>query len=358
MANVKKDICINEFTMNADGNMSGKVIKDIGGPTLADVTEYIQYMLSNAQELAKTTLDVSQMQLHLQELFRNAADTTYDLKSVEMKHFDDTGEQNPLSYIASMYMLNKLGNSADKMTRLAAVHNGWAICRLMNLNKEGKFTFNYATNKMYKRKSDGTFDLDGINKKIKDGITIIEYYLKEQEQELNYQTKNIPSLEYLVKLGQNYTSDGTLIIKHLQNNVFVKIHLEKDKFTIIRADQLCMFVPFEKLGTEYLKNVDDVFLNEYVKQGKQSTLEESFSLSAENNTKLKYEIISNLLSFGAQGGRSRRGGSACSHTPSQKRVMIGGKQRVVYQGKRGGEYIKKGGEFITLNKALKAISIK
>ena len=75
-------------------------------------------------------------------------------------------------------------------------------------------------------------------------------------------------------------------------------------------------------------------------------------------TKIKADIIDLVTPFGAQGGRIRRGGSACSHAPTQQRVMIGGKQRVIYKGKRGGEYIKKGGEFITLAKALKAISPK
>ena len=37
-------------------------------------------------------------------------------------------------------------------------------------------------------------------------------------------------------------------------------------------------------------------------------------------------------------------------TKTNKRVMVGGKSRVVYQGKRGGEYIKQAGSFMSLNK--------
>jgi hypothetical protein len=55
------------------------------------------------------------------------------------------------------------------------------------------------------------------------------------------------------------------------------------------------------------------------------------------------------------GGRRKpknKPSSSSGHTPTKKRVMIGGNSRVVYSGKRGGEYVKKGGEFIPLAKAM------
>jgi hypothetical protein len=36
--------------------------------------------------------------------------------------------------------------------------------------------------------------------------------------------------------------------------------------------------------------------------------------------------------------------------PTQKRIKVGGKDRVVYEGPRGGEYIKQGGGFVSLKK--------
>jgi hypothetical protein len=36
--------------------------------------------------------------------------------------------------------------------------------------------------------------------------------------------------------------------------------------------------------------------------------------------------------------------------PTQKRVKVGGKERVVYEGPRGGEYIKQNGGFVSLKK--------
>jgi len=44
------------------------------------------------------------------------------------------------------------------------------------------------------------------------------------------------------------------------------------------------------------------------------------------------------------------GGGMCGPVATNKRVMVGGKNRVVYSGKRGGEYVKSAGEFIPLNK--------
>ena len=42
--------------------------------------------------------------------------------------------------------------------------------------------------------------------------------------------------------------------------------------------------------------------------------------------------------------------NVCGPVATNKRVMVGGKNRVVYSGKRGGEYVKSAGEFIPLNK--------
>lgn len=45
------------------------------------------------------------------------------------------------------------------------------------------------------------------------------------------------------------------------------------------------------------------------------------------------------------------GGKKVSKT--NQRVSIGGKERVVYEGVRGGKYIKKGGELVSLSKILR-----
>jgi hypothetical protein len=39
-----------------------------------------------------------------------------------------------------------------------------------------------------------------------------------------------------------------------------------------------------------------------------------------------------------------------SPTPTTQRVMLGGRNAVVYKGTRGGKYVKKGGEFFALSK--------
>jgi hypothetical protein len=44
--------------------------------------------------------------------------------------------------------------------------------------------------------------------------------------------------------------------------------------------------------------------------------------------------------------------------PTNKRVQLGGNTRIVYQGKRGGEYIKMSGGFVSLAEAKKKAAKK
>lgn len=267
----------------------------------------------------------------------DAAKSKYFTTNITNTNFNNTDESNPFSYIVSMYELSKVTVTDDENAKLSAVHDGWAIARLMNLNKDGQLSFgNYTTNRKKDNKEQLVinFNIDNLPNLQSAPINVNEYII----------------LDYLVKLGKHDKKNA--IFTYL-DDILVKLIFKVDETeysSIIRGNQLCMFVPFEMLGKE-IQGDDVTYLNEYIKK---------------EDDQFKYKIIADIINAttapppppGAQGGRPRRGGSASSHTPTPQRVMIGGKQRVVYKGKRGGEYIKKGGEFISLNKALKAISIK
>lgn len=61
--------------------------------------------------------------------------------------------------------------------------------------------------------------------------------------------------------------------------------------------------------------------------------------SASELTKVSQEISDSLQ----DGGKKKSTKKA-----TKKRVEVKGKKRVVYEGKRGGEYIKEGGKFVSL----------
>jgi hypothetical protein len=54
------------------------------------------------------------------------------------------------------------------------------------------------------------------------------------------------------------------------------------------------------------------------------------------------------------GGKKRKPKGAkkggCGPMPTEQRVMVGGRSAVVYKGSRGGQYVKKGGEYVPLSK--------
>lgn len=52
-----------------------------------------------------------------------------------------------------------------------------------------------------------------------------------------------------------------------------------------------------------------------------------------------------------QGGGSGPSASLMGPKPTNQRVMVGGRNAVVYKGPRGGSYVKKGGEYVPLSKA-------
>jgi hypothetical protein len=51
----------------------------------------------------------------------------------------------------------------------------------------------------------------------------------------------------------------------------------------------------------------------------------------------------------AKGSKGSKKGGA-GPMPTEQRVMVGGRSAVVYKGSRGGQYVKKGGEYVPLSK--------
>jgi hypothetical protein len=95
-----------------------------------------------------------------------------------------------------------------------------------------------------------------------------------------------------------------------------------------------MFLPFEDLHPD-IQKMDESFYNEYIK--------------VKDNGNPAYEICTEVFMTPAVTGK---GGGKLPSSPQKtgKRVTIAGKSRVVYVGKRGGQYIKQGGQFVRLNK--------
>jgi hypothetical protein len=324
--------CSKVYTTRNGKTVSAEV-ESCDDVTFETVAAYIKKMIKEGQELT-TKINSEKLGSIISEYSKIFSGNKTITPTIKSENFNVNNESNPFSYIVSMYELSKVTD--DEHARLSAVHDGWAIARLMNLNMQGELSFGeYKTNRIDTTKEQLVIDFNIDNLPNLTSTSIKDYII----------------LDYLVKLGKHDKKNA--IFTHLDGKPSTNI-LVNLQFTIegklysstIRGNQLCMFVPFNMLGEE-IQNDDVPYLQEYIKK---------------EGEQFKYKIISDIIdspSAGTQaGGRPRRGGSACSHTPSQKRVLIGGKPRVVYQGKRGGEYIKKGGEFISLSKVLKAISTK
>ena len=139
------------------GSSSSKTNTTNTNYTIDDVKNYIKSLLPIIKELkAKAPINIQK----LIEVFNTNFDENiqktifYREKIVELNDFSKKDENNPFSFIASMYMLNKLkfSNSQPQTKpkatteQLSKVHDGWSICRLMNLNPDGTFSFDYKTN--------------------------------------------------------------------------------------------------------------------------------------------------------------------------------------------------------------------
>jgi hypothetical protein len=298
--------------------------------------------------------------------------------------FGNKNEDNPFSFFAAMYLLNKLMKEkpeANSDQQLEAIHNGWAICRLMRLDEEGEFQFDYVTKIVDKNPPQIRFG----------GITD------------DKSSRNDIELNMLINIPPLHLGFYSLLDKGLT----IELNFDDDKKTIIRGNQLCNFVPFDKLSKR-IRNMDKPFLVKYLEKGeggnpKYKICTEAF-VGGEKGPQPQGQVArpppqpqgqaarpppppqGNAQAAappasvppwqqgeGGSGRKSKKskskpakkfssqqapqkkqsggcGGGMCGPVATNKRVMIGGRNKIVYSGKRGGEYVKSAGEFIPLNK--------
>ena len=188
---------------------------------------------------------------------------------------------------------------------LSDIHDGWALARLITA-KENDDSFN-KTN--YKTKEVNIFNKYVISLDTSDQI--------EKNFLLAILNKNDTNLDKLLK------------------QIHISIELDDIK-TTIRADQLAMMLPFDDLLNDY-KKADMPFLKNYINE--------------ETKTKT-FDLVNGLfpnIKDISKGGRKLVKKSPI-YKKTDKRVNIKGKDRIVYTGLRGAEYIKNNGEFIKLKK--------
>lgn len=200
--------------------------------TIENVYTYIDYLIPIMKEMSTYKPNivnlVKTINTYKYEELNFDTPSKKQTKEINSDDFSKINEDNPFSYFASMYMLNRLSDVdiIDTTKQLEAVHDGWVICRLMTLNKDGMFNINnYQTN----RKTDTIHVLDSNDKK--------------------------ESINYLI----NYRGSANIF-----DRIFVVKFEYKGYITHIRPNQLCMFLPFKELTNE-IQNVDQPYLEEYMK---------------------------------------------------------------------------------------------
>ena len=144
---------------------------------------------------------------------------------------------------------------------------------------------------------------------------------------------------------------------------------EKEPETLFKEAvqlRMCAFLLLTYLNPENSKNIDLIELIPTLEDGVDERL-----LTIENFPVFFRNFVTELKNSIQKGGRKAKktkaskskkpvpknkkqsggcGGGMCGPVATNKRVMVGGKNRIVYSGKRGGEYVKSAGEFIPLNK--------
>jgi hypothetical protein len=158
--------------------------------------------------------------------------------------------------------------------------------------------------------------------------------------------KELTGIENFVDLP----GDDTDLKRH------VKFNLDDNVFTTVQNRRLNQFIEFNILfqNDEEDAMKDIVPIITFIKMLFNDRKE------LQQMTIKKFREIKSMIFESPQGGRRKtvKGKSTPKSKPAKtktsKRVMIGGKNRVVYSGKRGGEYVKKGGEFIPVSKAMSA----
>ena len=295
--------------------------------TLEHVKKYIESFYQDIKNIKDITIDKKNIDDFSQFITNlQPADDYIKKKDTIRNNLNLQNENNQISLAFEAYMVSKNNRTVPQRNDiLSDIHDGWALARLVSSKiEDNNLTFipSFKISK-YKLENDASYnivDISNLTKLSQENRALLEEYL-------------------------NYDGDSIKKTNELKNIVIKIIFM--DKATYIRADQLKMMVPFQNL-LDTDKQTDEPFYDA------------NFSTADKlNNT--KQEIIKYIPppeANGAAGGaRKRNGGSASCKGPVQteKRVLIGGKSRVVYQGKRGGEYIKKGGEFMSLVKAIKGI---
>lgn len=297
--------------------------------TLQIVRDYIKSFYEDVTYLKTLTIsDPDDFCTFIHSLQPPTTNTQWPNKTLEQikETFKKQDEDNQLSLAFEAYMVFKNKRTLDQKTQiLSDIHDGWALARLITTQKNKqelpiKLACNFKTNQYE------TYNLTlNIDSEEQDDILT---------KILNYDSQN--------------KSDHSKLLK----SILITINFDSNNTTVIRGDQLKMMVPYINL-VQTDKNKDESFYT--------ANFSDVEKLKTTINT-IAVHIPLPKANGAAGGGRKhsaakRNGGSASCKGPmqTQKRVLIGGKSRVVYQGKRGGEYIKKGGEFMSLVKAIKGI---
>ena len=260
----------------------------------------------------------------------NIIDQAFIRLNTDNTKFNTIGEDNPISCILKQYKVLKKDDAGfvsscfkfvkektgicDKYIINDAIHDGWTLSRLITTTSGGKFDYKFKSSNLKNTDDQVIVNLTDTRPEI---LTLISYLLNRTEP-------------ILAKLS----------------NVFIQIDFtiksDTPSTTIIRAEELRDFLPHALL----LENKKNNIINEIPTY---TQIPEIFSLHK-----------TNIMTFDKKQlfKSSQRAGSTRTYPktpinypiPSSKRILVAGQTRIVHVGKRGGEYIKQKGEFISLAK--------
>lgn len=216
-------------------------------------------------------------------------------------------------YLAEAYMFfhdkisqGEFYNLNEVQKNCAKIHDGWAIARLIDWGGNGTGFIDYQSTQLNKEKDPPEFSFINLSE-----IEVIS----------------------LVNRGDDYPTI-TRDDKSIACNKFYIVLDFNGIHSRIRGDQLSMFVHFRYL-TKKIQDQDQAFAN-YISSHKETI--EPLVNYVEKQMSSKQQIRNQALPkpLQATGGR----------------VQLGGRNAVVYEGPRGGKYIKQNGGFVPVKKAL------
>lgn len=284
------------------------LIKHSNDITYDEIIKYIYYLETTYEDLIEKLLktDINDEIMQMLRAFATVQDSIYERRNKEPDdHFaDDLFEVCIAATNHDLFTKQYDFGKTDKERNLL-MHDAWALGKMFVLEK------NETTNmfKLIRKPNDVNKNIDIKSKATRDNFDTLKekYENKGSNDGLQFEIEGLPNTYAFqakrifdskqLRSYENLSYDQKMLDNPPQFAYIATMNL--DKVNKIRA--LIQIQSFKSGGSSY-------------------------------NSKLK----------------SHKGGSISGPKPSEKRVMLGGKPRVVYIGKRGGEYVKKGGEFISL----------